>query len=73
MLEYKYKIYKLITQPEDGPQVGPKHVVVFIYVLIRKYSCVLTVCIIHNILLLLNQQNGDDAPQNNTVLFKKIY
>ena len=33
-------IYKFINQPEDGPQVGPKHVVVFLYVLIHKYSCV---------------------------------
>ena len=30
-----------------------------------KYSCVRLYCVIHKNSLLLNQHNGDDAPQND--------
>ena len=32
-----------------------------------KYSCVRLHCVIHKNSLLLNQHNGDDAPQNYSV------
>jgi len=33
-----------------------------------KYSCVRLYCVIHKNSLLLNQHNGDDAPQNYDVI-----
>jgi len=31
---------KVRSQPEDGPHIGPKHVVVFLLYYTVKYSCV---------------------------------
>ena len=39
----------------------------FLYVLIRKYSCVLTVCIIHNILCYRLQSNHTKCPHGSTI------